>query len=74
MSSYIYGKVICPFFKDTKQNNPAIICEGVKDGTNLHLIFPGKAQQKDYADMFCCAGYKDCLIAKMLYEKYGGNG
>ena len=70
MSSFISGKVICPFFKDTRRNTQAIMCEGVKQNTSLHLIFNNKLRQKEYMVEFCCSKYKKCCIAKMLFEKY----
>ena len=70
MSSYISGRIICPFFKDTRNNNQSIVCEGVKQNTALHLTFSNKSRQKEYIEEFCCNNYKHCRIANMLFKKY----
>ena len=70
MSNFIYGNVLCPFFKDTRENTQAIICEGVKQNTSIHLIFNNKLRQKEYMNELCCYKYKQCNIAKMLFKKY----
>lgn len=70
MSSFITGRVTCPFFKDTRNNDQSIVCEGVKPNTSIHITFKNKPQQKKYAEEFCCDNYKQCRIAQMLFKKY----
>lgn len=70
MSSFISGRIICPFFKDTRNNDQSIVCEGIKPNTSIHLTFNNKSRQKGYTEEFCCDSYKQCSIAQMLYKKY----
>ena len=68
-SGFITGRIICPFFRDIR-NNQTIVCEGVKPNTALHLTFNNKLRQRAYIEEFCCDKYKQCRISRMLYEKY----
>lgn len=70
MSNFISGRIVCPFFKDTRNNDQSIVCEGVKPNTSIHITFKDKPQQKEYTEELCCNNYKQCLISKMLFKKY----
>lgn len=66
--------VQCPFFVDTRGEE--IICEGLKDDMRTHHTFvhhnenERRKMRNDYVEEFCCKRYKDCRLAKMLYQKY----
>jgi hypothetical protein len=66
---YVSKYVMCPFY----HNEDALIiyCEGVTDGTVIHLAFNDKDQKKDYKKEYCCTPrYEKCLLCKMLNSKY----
>lgn len=70
MSEFVCGKVECPFFKDIKSQKQKIVCEGVENGTIISLSFARKRSMQKYIEQNCCNKYKECRIAKMLYQKY----
>lgn len=61
--------VQCPYYKN---DEPQIIrCEGVEDGTALHLAFSTRTQLKAYKREYCRCDWGKCMIAKMLNRKWG---
>ena len=61
--------VQCPYYKN---DEPQIIrCEGVEDGTALHLAFSTSTQHKEYKKCFCRSGWGKCMVARMLNQKWG---
>lgn len=60
--------VKCPYYKFEERQ--MIYCEGVQDGTALHLAFDTPANLKDYKQRNCKGCYNQCLIAKMLNRKW----
>ena len=73
MSNYISANAVCPFYKDSRLKNQMILCEGIEFGTSVHLAFADKTRMKRYLNTFCCSRYNDCIISKMLFEKYKDN-
>lgn len=61
--------VECPYYK--YQDRQLIHCEGVEDGTAIHLAFSTPQQLKDYRQRRCRSCWKACLIAEMLNRKWG---
>ena len=70
MSSFISGKVLCPFFKDAPRERQSVKCEGVESNTAIHLTFGNRVHHSLYMDKFCCKDYESCMLAQMLYKKY----
>ncbi|MCM1544795.1 MAG: hypothetical protein NC110_05785 [Ruminococcus sp.] len=65
--------VKCPFFMIASKNtskHKRLICEGVNQHTSLSLQFADEGKWKEYMTKYCNNGWSDCLIAKMLAEKY----
>ena len=60
--------VKCPYYKFEEKQK--IFCEGVQEGTALHLAFDIPSNLKDYKKCYCKEGYNQCLIAGMLNRKY----
>lgn len=60
--------VKCPYYKFEEKQK--IFCEGVQEGTALHLAFDTPSNLKDYKKQFCKGCYSRCLIAGMLNRKY----
>lgn len=60
--------VVCPYYK--YEAPQVVYCEGVEDGTALHLAFPTKDGKKQYMLERCRNCWKSCLIAQMLNRKY----
>ncbi len=58
----------CPYYK--YESSAAIHCEGVEDGTKLHLGFSSRYRLHSYKQRLCRGDWKKCLIAKMLNGKY----
>ena len=70
---YESSKVFCPFYKGESRNGTMIYCEGVKEGTVLHLAFDLSKDMKAYRNRYCCRmkSYSRCMIYDMLdYHKY----
>lgn len=68
MSEKVDAYVACPYYK--YECRQVIHCEGVADGTALHLAFATPQMLKDYKERCCRDCWKGCLIAKMLNGKY----
>lgn len=66
---YDYASVLCPFFVGFKKNR-IIACEGVNVDSLLLMEFTAQKTYEQYIVSFCCGEYKNCLIAKALYNKY----
>lgn len=62
----------CPYYKGEEKQK--IFCEGVQDGTRLHLTFSSDPKLRDYKTRYCKGQYNDCLLAKMLNGKWGYDG
>ena len=60
----ISNKAICPFYKH--EDSQVIYCDGVRDGTVIHLAFANKSDAKDYKNRHCRCDYKGCNIHEML--------
>lgn len=56
----------CPFYR--AEDRKVIYCEGVEQGSGIRNAFAGSAAP--YKARYCCAGWEDCLIARMLWSKY----
>lgn len=68
MGEKVDAYVICPYYKyDERQ---VIHCEGVEDGTALHIAFSTPQQLRDYRTKYCRNCWKNCLIAGMLNRKW----
>ena len=68
MSSYIAKYVLCPYYH--KEEGPKICCEGVEDGTSVHLVFSSPRQRKEYQVEKCCKDYSKCRVAATLDRKW----
>lgn len=71
MSSYISGRVLCPFYKDAPQGKQMIMCEGVEKNTSIHVAFGDKKKMFEYMEQYCCQDYFECRVSRMLYKKWG---
>ena len=65
---YVSKEVDCPFYRS--EGNQKIYCEGVQDGTAIHLAFASSKTMQEYKETYCCEDFGYCLIADMLYSKY----
>lgn len=61
--------VKCPYYKFEEKQK--IFCEGVQDGTAIHLAFDTTSNLKDYKNRFCKGCYNTCILAEMLNRKWG---
>ena len=64
--------VFCPFYKGESKPAAKIFCEGVQEGTSLHLAFESQKNMTAYRNQYCYTkNYSKCMIADMLdYNKY----
>lgn len=60
--------VVCPYYKRNERQE--IHCEGVREGSSLHLTFSTPQDLLDYRKQFCRGCWKKCLIAEMLNRKW----
>lgn len=68
MKRYTSVKAICPFYKH--ESRQVIYCEGIKDGTVLHLAFANPTDCIEHKKRYCRCDYKQCSINIMLNIKY----
>lgn len=60
--------VKCPYYKGEEKQ--MIFCEGVQEGSAIHLAFDTSINLKDYKNRFCKGCYNRCLLAGMLNGKW----
>lgn len=60
--------VRCPYYKGEEKQ--MIFCEGVQEGSALHLAFDTNPNLRDYKNHYCKGCYNKCHIAGMLNRKY----
>ena len=63
--------VKCPYYKGEEKQ--MIFCEGVQEGSAIHLAFDTSPNLKEYKNRFCKRCYNQCLVAEMLNRKYDYN-
>ena len=60
--------VKCPYYKGEEAQK--ICCEGVQDGSSIHLAFDTKPNLRQYKTQLCKGAWGKCFIADMLNRKY----
>lgn len=60
--------VKCPYYKGEEKQ--MIFCEGVQEGSAIHLAFDTSTNLKDYKNRFCKKDYNRCLLADMHNRKW----
>lgn len=60
--------VRCPFYH--REEKQKIFCEGVGEGTFLHLAFGSSTDKKQYEKCYCKGKYRQCPIADMQERRY----
>jgi hypothetical protein len=60
--------VKCPYYKGEEKQ--MLFCEGVQEGSAIHLAFDTNPNLKEYKNRFCKRCYNQCLVAGMLNRKY----
>jgi hypothetical protein len=73
MKHYVSSKAICPFYKHENRN--VIYCEGIKEGTVIHIAFANPHECIEYKKQNCrCGNFKQCPVYNMLLDtKYNTN-
>jgi hypothetical protein len=61
--------VKCPYYKGEEKQ--MIFCEGVQEGSAIHLAFDTNPNLKEYKDHFCKGRYNKCLVAEAMNRKWG---
>lgn len=65
---YVSAEAECPFYRS--EGEQKIYCEGVQEGTSIHLAFGSKTDTVRYRNSRCCDKFQHCLIFKALLKKY----
>ena len=60
--------VKCPYYKFEEKQ--MIYCEGVQEGTAIHLAFDSILNLKEYKKRFCKGCYNRCRVAEMNNRKW----
>ena len=62
--------VKCPFYRNHDANR--IVCEGLKDGNTINLVYESHTDRVEYLQAVCCdiLSSRDCPIHMMLQQKY----
>ena len=68
MGEKVDAYTVCPYYKDHERQT--IRCEGVEEGTALHLAFYSTQMLRDYRNAYCRSCWKGCRIAEMLNRKW----
>ena len=67
--SYRQIEVRCPFYK-TDDGQRRIVCEGVDDHSTVSVNYRRRADLHKRISVFCAGNYENCLVYRMLMEKY----
>lgn len=69
MKHNISKNAVCPHYKH--EDRQVIYCDGVVDGSVIHIAFANVMVAKDYKTRFCkdACGYGECDVFRMLEEK-----
>lgn len=59
---------VCPYYKSDERQ--LIYCEGVENGTAIHLAFSTLPDLREYKRKYCRSCWRKCRIAEMLNRKY----
>lgn len=66
---YTSNKAICPFYKH--ESRQVIYCEGIKEGTVIHLAFANPSDCLTHKKQYCrCGNCSKCPISTLLMAKY----
>lgn len=67
----ISNKAVCPHYKH--EDSQVIYCNGVQDGSVIHLAFASKTDSLLYKQTRCRDDYQECKIYQMLtqIDEYG---
>lgn len=66
---YTSSKAICPFYKH--ESRQVIYCEGIKEGTVLHLAFANPSDCLLHKKQYCRGNnHIQCPISILLISKY----
>lgn len=57
---------MCPFYR--MEEKTAIHCEGVEPGSTIILRHEESAEEQK--NLYCCADWTACPVARMLWAKY----
>lgn len=65
--------VVCPYYHRSESN--FIRCEGVNDDSTIKIVYEDSNKAKAYKKQFCKSmrNYKNCMVCRMLNQKYGVN-
>lgn len=58
----------CPYYRFENAN--LICCEGVEDGSSVHVVFGDVNKCREYKRKFCRSRYASCKVLQMLDTKY----
>lgn len=59
----------CPYYNGEEKHK--IFCEGVQEGSSIHVAFDTPQNRRDYKKAFCNKCYNQCLVAEALNKKWG---
>ena len=62
----------CPFFHAEEPQK--IYCEGVEDGTTIHLAFVSKTEKRAYSEKHCNCDFIKCKVYQINDLKYDDCG
>lgn len=68
MKHLISSKAICPFYRHEEVS--VVYCDGVQDGSVVHLAFANRSDARCYKKSFCQKEYEHCYIYDMLIKVY----
>ena len=65
-------RVRCPFYR--WHTLKEVSCTDGESGFTNLVMFDAPEKRRNFMEQFCHTGYADCMIYKMLEEKYEGSG
>ena len=66
MKHQINKSAVCPYYRHEAPQ--VIYCDGVQEGSVIHLAFSSRSEAALYKRKYCRRNYKSCRISKLLEE------
>lgn len=60
MKHTVSVRAVCPYYRH--ENSQMIYCDGVQDGSVVHLAFSNKIDSRGYKKQYCQKNYESCKI------------
>lgn len=62
------ANAVCPFYRHEERTR--VHCEGICGSTSIHVVFTDPKLKHEHKKLFCCNGYINCPLYKLINNPY----